>query len=405
MSEPRLAATDRIAVRGGVVLEDTVLRDGVVLVDGDRISWVGPADECPAELLPASTTAPWVAPGLVDVHNHGGGGFGFPEADAAGCRSAARHHLAQGTTTMLASLVSAPVEVLEERVGLLAGLVEAGELAGVHLEGPFLSASRCGAHDPRALIAGSEQLVERLVAAGRGSIRSMTIAPEVAGWCGVVLALRRHDVMPSIGHTDATSEVTSEVIRAAGPGPLSATHLFNAMSPLDHRSPGAVTACLAAAARGDMVVELIADGVHLHDETVSATFDLVGADRIALVSDAMAAAGMADGRYSLGSMDVEVGDGVARIATTSGPPGAIAGGTASLIDVVRRTVRAGVPLVSAVKAATAVPARLLGLEHELGRLVPGLRADLVTLDESLQPVGVMRAGRRVEGAEGETSWK
>jgi N-acetylglucosamine-6-phosphate deacetylase len=154
-----------------------------------------------------------------------------------------------------------------------------------------------------------------------------------------------------------------------------------------------------------MVVELIADGVHLHDETVSATFDLVGADRIALVSDAMAAAGMADGRYSLGSMDVEVGDGVARIATTSGPPGAIAGGTASLIDVVRRTVRAGVPLVSAVKAATAVPARLLGLEHELGRLVPGLRADLVTLDESLPPVGVMRAGRRVEGAEGETSWK
>lgn len=393
---------DVIAVRGSVVREDSILADGVVVIAGSRIDWVGPADQCPSDVLAIASQAAWVLPGLVDLHNHGGGGFGFPEADALGCRTAIGHHRALGTTTLLASLVSAPVEVLEQRLAVLADLTEAGEIAGVHLEGPFLAAGQCGAQDPDTLIPGSRHVVERLLAAGRGSLRSMTMAPEVPGFAAVVETLRQHRVLPSLGHTAATAAVTSAAIRAAGPGPLSATHLFNAMSPWQHRNPGAVAACLAAAARGDMVVELIGDGVHLSDETVRMVFELVGPDRIALVSDAMAAAGMPDGRYSLGSMDVQVADGVARLAPGEpGEPGelsepganaAIAGGTSSLAAILRRAVRAGVPMRDAVRSATAVPAGLLGLADTVGRLVPGLQADLVVLDDDLTPTGVIRRG-------------
>lgn len=379
-------------LRGRVVLEDSVIDDGAVLVEGRSISWAGPASAVPAAGVPERTAA-WVLPGLVDVHNHGGGGEGFPDADLAGCRAAVDAHRSQGTTTMLASLVSAPAGVLEERVELLAGLVAEGEVAGIHLEGPFLSPQRRGAHDPDAVVPGDPRLVETLVRAGGGAVRSMTIAPEVDGYTEVLRLLRDHDVLPSLGHTDAPSPVFSQGVRAALPGRLSVTHLFNAMSPFDHRSPGAVPAALRAAADGELVVELIADGVHLDPETVAAVYALVGPDRIALVSDAMSAAGMDDGSYRLGSLDVVVADGVARLATGEGEaPGAIAGGTASLLDIVRSTVAVGVPLVSAVRSASSVPAALVGLDGEVGRIAPGLAADLLLLDDDLSLEAVMRRG-------------
>lgn len=380
------------AISGRVVLDDTVIDDGTVLVDGDRIRWVGPTAEAPA--AEEATRAAWIVPGLVDVHTHGGAGFAFPDADADGCLAAVRHHRSQGTTTMLASLVSAPLDVLEERVALLADLAEQGEIAGIHLEGPFLSLHRCGAHDPEALTTGDRPAVERLVRAGRGAVRSMTLAPELEGYADVVAALRDHDVLPSLGHTDATAAGFEEGVRTAGPGRLSVTHLFNGMSPFDHRGPGAVPAALAAASRGEAVVELIADGVHLHPDTVATVFELVGPEQIALVSDSMGAAGMPDGRYRLGSLDVDVVEGVARLASDDGA-GAIAGGTARLVDVLRHTVAAGIPIAAAVRSAAGVPAALLGLDGELGRLAPGLRADLLLLDDDLAPAAVMRQGEWV----------
>ena len=169
------------------------------------------------------------------------------------------------------------------------------------------------------------------------------------------------------------------------------------MPPLHSRSPGPVAACLAAAARGSMVVELVGDGVHLADDTVAMVFDLVGADQIALTTDAMAAAGMPDGRYPLGPMTVDVVGGAARLAAEAGAIGAIAGGTARLLDVLRRAVQdAGVPLPDAVTVATATPARLLGLEAGAGDVVPGRRADLLITDDDLLPHAVLRAGRRVD---------
>jgi N-acetylglucosamine-6-phosphate deacetylase len=392
-----------VLLRGRVVTATGVLPDGVVRVDGTRIGWVGPATELPAEDLPAASEVT-LLPGLVDVHCHGGAGHGFPEADTDGVRAAAAHHRAHGTTTLLASLVSAPVDTLLERVRMLAPLVHAGELDGLHLEGPFLSVARCGAQDPASIVPGDPGLLQQLLVAGGGAVRSMTLAPETAHHAELVSLLRSHGTVPSIGHTDADAATTAAAIEAAGAGPLSATHLFNGMPPLHHRSPGPVAACLAAAARGALVVELIGDGVHLADETVASVFALVGADRVALVTDAMAAAGMPDGDYPLGPLDVRVRGGVARLAGSGDQP--IAGGTARLVDVVRRAVTsAGVPLADAVTAAARTPARLLGLDDR-GELAAGFRADVLVTDAGLVPLAVLQAGRWTSGAEKEDApWR
>jgi N-acetylglucosamine-6-phosphate deacetylase len=377
-------------VTGGSVVDD-----GVVAVVGDRVGYAGPAAGWSGQLPPARPDR-LLLPGLVDVHCHGAAGHGFPDDDVAGVRAATAHHREHGTTTLVASLVSAPAEVLKERLALLTPLVQAGELAGVHLEGPFLSAARCGAQDPAALVPGDPALLRELLAAG--SVVSMTLAPETADADLLVAVLREHGALPSFGHTDASAAETTAAVRsAAATGRVSATHLFNGMPPLLSRAPGPVAACLAAAARGELVLELIGDGVHLAPETVATVFDLVGAERIALVSDAMAAAGMPDGRYRLGALPVEVGGGVARLADGDGP-GAIAGGTARLVDVVRRTVAAGVPLADAVRSATATPAGLLGRD-DVGELTGGRRADVLVTDDDLAPVAVLRAGRWVRREE------
>jgi N-acetylglucosamine-6-phosphate deacetylase len=386
--------SDRV-LRGVVVQGGRQLDDGVVAVSGDRISWVGPASAYPGELPPTAAPRRYLLPGLVDVHCHGGAGHGFPEADPPGVLAIIEHHRRNGTTTLVGSLVSAPAEVLACRVRVLAPLVEAGELAGVHLEGPFLSTAQCGAQDLAAIIPGDPALLGRLIDAGEGRVSSMTLAPETPRYGELLRMMTRYGLLPSLGHTDATAAVTSAGVAASGGRRMSATHLFNAMPPLLHRAPGPVAACLAAAARGELVVELIADGVHLADETVAMVFDLVGPEQIALVTDAMAAAGMPDGRYPLGPQQVDVVNGVARLAGR-GADGreTIAGGTARLIDVVRRAVHwAGVPLPAAVTAATATPARLLGRDGEVGDLAPGRRADVVLTDAALVPLAVMRGGR------------
>ena len=388
----------RKLVRGDLVTSGRRLDDALVVVDGERVAWVGPAGGWNGadDDLPAPAPGRLILPGLVDVHCHGGAGHGFPEADADGVRAAADHHLAHGTTTLLASLVAAPADVLERRIAALQPLVAAGALAGVHLEGPFLSVARCGAQDPHSIVPGDPDLLRRLLTAGQGAVRSMTLAPETPRFAEVLDVLAAAGVTPSFGHTDASAAQTTAAIATAR-GRLGATHLFNAMPPLHHRAPGPVAACLAAAARGEMVVELVGDGVHLAPETVATVFALVGADQIALVTDAMAAAGMPDGRYPLGPMTVDVTGGVARLATDGGSQGAIAGGTARLIDVLRRTVHdAGVPLPDAVIAATATPARLIGLGGEAGDVAVGRRADLLLTDDTLLPRAVMRVGRWVD---------
>ena len=394
-----------------MVTPERVIDDGAIVLEDGRIVWVGAAASAthPAVLTDAvaATPAPppgtTLLPGLVDLHNHGGGGASFPDAvDVDDARRAAHEHLVHGTTSLVASLVTADAETLVARAALLADLADAGEIAGIHLEGPFLSRARCGAQNPADMLPGNPRLVARIAEAARGHLVTMTIAPEIAGVRGpggVIEALAAAGAVPSFGHTNASAEEVDDAVaqaraalaaagsRSARP---TATHLFNGMRPLHHRDPGPIAACLAAAGRGELVVELIADGTHLAPGMVHAVFDLVGARSIALVTDAMAAAGMPDGTYDLGPMRVRVAQGVARLAEGD----AIAGGTAHLLDVVRCTVEAGVPLEVAVRSASLTPATVLG-RADIGALEVGRRADVVVVDGSLRPLAVLRAGQWV----------
>lgn len=358
------------------------LPDGVVEVVGDRIGYVGPAS---AWTGGRTEPAGVLVPGLVDIHCHGGGGHSIGD-DPAEVAAAADHHLAHGTTTMLASLVSADVPTL------LAGISAIGEVAGgdspvvgVHLEGPWLDCAHRGAHDPALLSDPDPTVADRLVAAG--PVRMVTLAPERPGAPETTAVLEAAGVLVGLGHTDADADTFATALAASRAGHV--THLFNGMEPLHHRRPGPVAASLAALARGEATVELIADGVHLADETVALVFS-VGAAGVVLVSDAMVAAGMPDGDYRLGTLEVDVVDGR---AWTRAEPRSLAGSTAHLADVLRRCVlSAGISAQYAVAAASATPARLLGLVDR-GRLEAGLRADLVALDDDWRVSRVMRDGR------------
>ncbi|MCM3660571.1 amidohydrolase family protein [Georgenia satyanarayanai] len=392
-------------VRGRVVTPTAVLDDGAVAWEDDRLTWVGNAGEAPAALREAVAAATpvdgYVLPGLVDLHCHGGGGASFPDAeDLDTARVAVAEHLRHGTTSLVASLVTAAPQVLRQRTGVLVALAEAGEIAGIHYEGPFISADRCGAQNPAAIQQPDAAFTRELLALGRGHVVTMTLAPEAAGVTGedgVAGALAAGGALPSFGHTVATAPQARAAVVEAGrmladaPAARSArptvTHLCNGMNPMHHREPGPIPEFLAAAADGRLVIELIADGTHLDPSLVRSFMEIAGRENVALVTDAMAAAGMPDGDYQLGSLAVTVADGVARL--TGGT--SIAGGTAHLIDVVRTTVAGGVDLVDAVYSAATTPAAVLG-DDGVGALEAGRRADVVVTDADLRPVRVVKGG-------------
>lgn len=377
-------------LRGTVVTPSGAIDDGVVVLADGLIAEVGPASAFPSATLPAASDRVYL-PGMIDVHCHGGGGFGFPDSDAAGARAAAAHHLGRGTTTLLASLVSAAAEKLLERIATLAPLVDDGTVAGLHLEGPFLAQEVCGAQDPRYIVDGDPALLATLLDAAGGRIRSMTVAAETAHFPVLARQLSDAGAVVSVGHTAGDYDTVVAGLTAPT-GPVSITHLFNGMHPMHHRHPGAVGAALKVAGEGRAVAEIIGDGVHLAAGTVAMVFATVGPDHIALVSDAMQAAGMPDGEYTLGPLDVTVGGGVARLTTPDGTPGAIAGGTSSVLDVVVRAIRhSGVPLADATRAGATTPARLLGLKDR-GELSAGLRADVLELSADLELLRVIRGG-------------
>lgn len=386
---------DRV-LRGRLVTGDpatAVIDDGAVWLAGDRIEWCGPASALPPRAPGRAERVPVILPGLVDLHCHGGAGHTF-SADPDAARKIAAHHAANGTTSLLASLVSAPAEELLEQIKALRELVDDGTLAGLHLEGPFIAPSMCGAQNPATIIDGNPDLLLQWLEAGRGTIRTITLAPETAHFNALVALCRQNGVVPSVGHTAATAAQLRSALEHGAAGPWSATHLFNRMPPLDSRSPGPVAVLLETARRApeSMVLELIADGVHLAEEVVRMVFGLVGPDGIALITDAMAAAGMADGNYTLGALDVQVRSGTARLKAPDGSPGAIAGGTSRLMENLRRCRNWGIPLADAVVAATSTPARLIGYD-DVGVLSAGRRADVVVTSDDLDVVQVFRAGR------------
>lgn len=328
----------------------------------------------------------WVLPGFVDVHVHGGGGFSFTEGGAEDARGAALFHRAHGSTRIIASLVTAPADELAGRVALLAGLADDGLIDGIHLEGPFLSAARCGAQDPRYLIAPDTELFETLHKAARGHLKVITIAPELDGATELIRAATAAGVVASAGHTDASYEIT---VQAIGAGITHATHLFNGMRPLDHRQPGPAGALLER----QVTCEAISDGTHLHDAAIRLIARAAGPGNLVLVTDAMAAAGMPDGGYRLGQQAVTVSGGVARLASGTPGAGSIAGSTATMAHVVRRAITsAGLPVTDVAAAAATTPARVAGLSSVTGAIEPGLAADLVVLDDTFRLVRTMARG-------------
>jgi N-acetylglucosamine-6-phosphate deacetylase len=378
---------------GTLVTGSELLRPGWIEVSDQavRAAGSGPPPRPPDRGLGTVT----LVPGFVDTHVHGGGGGSFSSGDAAGMAHAAGLHLRHGTTTLVASLVSAGPQELLRQVAALAAEVRRGVIAGIHLEGPWLAVGRCGAHDPAQLRDPDPDELDCLLAEGGDAIRMITLAPERVGALAAVRRIVESGVVAAVGHTDATYDQTRAAIDA---GATVGTHLFNAMRPIDHREPGPVIALLEDPR---VTVELITDGVHVDPALYRLVCRSAGLDRVSLVTDAMAAAGMADGRYSLGPLRVDVVGGVARVAGTE----TIASSTATMDRQFRFAVaESGLSrdraLLSAVRQASINPARALGLP--CAGLVAGAAADLVVLDADLAVKGVLRHGAWVVEPESET---
>jgi N-acetylglucosamine-6-phosphate deacetylase len=367
-------------VVGNLVLDERVAAGRIRIEDG-RITAVE-LDEPGRAGGPA---APFVAPGFVDVHVHGGGGH-VAMGDRAALDGMARHLLRHGVTSFLPTAVAAPIEDLvafAERVrGWLPDApADGADPLGFNLEGPFLAAARRGAHDPAHLRvpadvprAALEPLVEGL--------RVITIAPELPGAIELIGWLRERGVATSVGHSAATVEEAARGYRAGG---TTTTHLFNAMTGVDHRAPGLAVAALLD---DSAYVELIVDGIHVDRALWPLITRLKPADRLLLVSDAIALAGTGDGRGVVGGLAIEVSGGRVTLVGTS----TLAGSVLTLDVAVRHLVEAGTSLPAAVAASSRNPLAMLGI-GDRGRIAAGQRADLVELDADLRLRRVMRAGR------------
>ncbi|MEU0817861.1 N-acetylglucosamine-6-phosphate deacetylase [Streptomyces mirabilis] len=364
-----------------VVLPTGVVDDGRVIVDGTGI-----AGSAPSSARTLDLSGHWLVPGFVDLHNHGGGGASFTSGTVEEVLQGVHTHRLHGTTTLVASTVTDDMDGLAQRAGLLSELAEQGDIAGIHFEGPFISPCRKGAHSEELLRDPDPAEVRKLIDAARGRASMVTLATELPGGIDSVRLLAEHGVIAAIGHTDATYEQTVEAIDA---GATVATHLFNAMPTLGHRTPGPITALLEDER---ITVELINDGTHLHPAALQLAFHHAGSDRVAFITDAMDAAGFGDGRYRLGPLEVEVSEGVARLVEG----GSIAGSTLTLDRAFQRAVTVDrLPVEDIVAALSANPARLLGLYDRVGSLEPGKDADLVVLDAEFALKGVMRRGEWV----------
>lgn len=317
-------------------------------------------------------------PGLVDLQVNGFGGVDFLDADADGYRRAGEALLETGVTAYLPTLISSPEEeLLAAMREIPRGDDRRPRVLGVHLEGPFLSARRLGTHISSARRDPDLGLLETLL--DGGPVRLMTLAPELPGADALIDRLLERGVIVSLGHSDATA---AQANAAFDRGARMVTHVFNAMRPFSHRDPGIAGAALA---RGDVIVQMILDGVHLARETALVAWH-AAAGRLALVTDAVTAAGRAEGAYTFGSLDIRVHDGAVR-----GPDGVLAGSVLTMIEAVRNLHGLGVALEDAVGAATSVPGRALG-DGELGRLDVGLPADVVVLDDNLEIARVLVGG-------------
>lgn len=380
-----MSATAELISGADIVASGAIIRQGWILVAAGRIEAIGTrAERPPPARIRTRLPGASILPGFVDPHVHGGGGSVFG-ADLAAARRAARFHLLAGTTSLLAGLVTSPAPQLLRQVRRLGACGEeldgGARLLGMHLEGPFISMARRGAHDPAQVRPPDPAELAALAATAPGRIRLLTAAPEVDGFAGLARAADAAGVRLAAGHTDADGPGLLRAIHRGGVGSL--THTFNGMRPGSHREPGP----LAAIVDSEVWCEVICDGLHVHPAVVRMLWQLAGCERLVLVTDAAAWAGEPDGTYQSGRGPVTVrGSRVQR-------DGVLAGSTLTMAEAVRNFARftgAGLAELAAVSATNA--ARMLGEEHRIGQLRRGHLADLVVLDQQLNCTGVMAGG-------------
>lgn len=363
---------ERVLCDVNVVTPSGVLPRGWIHIKHGAIVGLGEGE--PPSQVTGDAVPGWAYPGFVDLHMHGGGGH-----DASGSlediRGAVAYHARHGTTSTLVSLVTAPAEDLVASLARIATSVESrvkGEptVLGAHLEGPFLAESQCGAQNPNHLRLPDGDLFREFIAAARGHLKVITLAPELPGAMELIDIAKSERVVVAVGHTDATYEIALEAFQR---GATIATHLHNGMRPFHHRDPGPALAALTSGA----ICEVINDGIHVHPAIV---LDVVGHSerQLALVTDAMSAAGKEDGNYQLGGQDVIVTEGVARLRSTGG----LAGSTLTMDVALRRALASGLSVQQATLAISTNACRALG-ELQRGRIEVGQRADIVLLTEEL----------------------
>lgn len=372
-------------LKNGVVFcEDGTFRAAGLELAGDRIAAIGPAGGSEADPV-LDAEGCYVVPGFVDIHIHGAVGADFSDGEPDGLRAMAEFLLTQGVTSFLGTSMALPQDRLERiyrgaRPLFGQSVPNGATLRGINMEGPFFSQAKRGAQNPEYIIPPSFEMLRGLQEASGGNIRTVAVAPETEGGLDFVEQASRMCHV-SIAHSCADYDTASQ---AFGRGADHVTHVFNGMSPFQHRDPGIV----GAAVDSDAYIELICDGVHVHPAVVRTVFRLFGDDRVCLISDAMRACGMPEGQYDLGGQLVTVANGCATIDT-----GSLAGSVSVLSRCFRKAVEFGIPLESALKAATINPARSVGLEGEVGAIAVGKRADLLVLDRELTLKHVILGGQ------------
>ncbi|MFB9275320.1 N-acetylglucosamine-6-phosphate deacetylase [Cohnella cellulosilytica] len=387
------AQKELLIVGARVVAPQGTIADGYVHVKADKIAEVGSVRELGGRLTEVERVdagGAWLVPGFVDVHVHGGANHDFMDADEEGIRAITKFHASNGTTSMLATTLTAPREELTAVIALAADYMAKpmpyAKLVGVHLEGPFVSVKWKGAQNPAYILPPQPEWLDDWVARFPGVVKLQTLAPEIEGSLDYIEKLAANGIVPSCGHTDATYD---QVVAAADRGLRHAVHTFNAMTPLHHRNPGTVGAVLTD---DRIVAEVIADGHHVHPAGVKLITRAKGVDNVILVTDAMAAAGMPDGDYELGGLPVHMKCGVARLKEND----SLAGSTLTMISAVRFLVRKiGVSLEEASRMASANPARQLGLDASIGTLEAGKQADFLLLDDELKLVSTWIDGKKL----------
>ncbi len=381
-----------LLIHAGRALTPTAeINDAGILIREDVIEAIGPRSgmTLPAgaqEIRAADKTA---VPGFIDVHIHGAGGHDVMEGTGEALRSITRKVSQYGTTSLLATTVSASTDQTLQAVEGIAGYITRqyeteephAEILGIHLEGPFISKERRGVHPSEFIQLPSGETLGRFLKAAAGNARILTIAPELLGAAPCIDAAREAGLVVSMGHTDATYEQARAAIAR---GAHSATHVYNAMRPFTHRDPGVIGAVLTSP---DVNAELIADGIHVEEAAMKLLLLAKGVAHVTLVSDGLSATGMPDGKYMLGGTEVTVSGGVCRNAD-----GVLAGSTLTLDRALRNIVALGIPLPDAVRMLTLNPASLLGIEFKKGSLRVGADADILLLDAGLHLAGVWARG-------------